>query len=555
MFRVKEDGVYLLLILAAAALMAWPLLSRGLIYGHDAITYFIKAVTVHQSWREGDFLSRWSPHINHGYGYPSLNFYSPLFSYIAAFFMFFFSLAAGFHAAIFLCLFLSGVTMYFFAREVWGNEGGLVASIAYLFAPYHILDIYVRGAVGEAASFIFFPMILLAFFRLSRTISVRDVLIGIVGVAGLILAHPLATFIFLPAAFVYALVLALFEGRFAWRNLLAMGFVFAGAFLLSAYFLLPAMLEQKFVHVEKFLGFDYRQHFIYLDQIFYSPWGFGDSAGRQSGMSFMAGMVQLALSLLVIVLGWRIIPVVKRSGLQVLFFGVLLIVAAFFTTGASSFYWEHIPKLPYVQFPWRFLLLITLALSFLSGGVVWLFTGISRRIALVCVCALLIGFNMAYCRPSRFIPVDQARSSAAFVEQLTPRETTGFLPMWVRNEAIAPYAQKLQVIQGEAQVTDQGGRSLDRLFHVSAAQPAALCFYSYYFPGWEVFVNGVATEIHPENPFGLIIFAVPAGDLSVRVRFGTTPVRQWGEGISLVMLGFIIFLLFFRKKIDRSLRT
>jgi Predicted integral membrane protein len=549
--KINEDLIYIILILAAAVLMARPLFSNNLIYSHDSVSYFYCAVSTHQSWTEGDLLARWIPHLNYGYGFPFLNFYPPLFSYIASFFMFFFPIVLGFHIAIFFCLFFSGISMYLFAREIWGKEGGLLSSIAYLFAPYHILDIYVRGAVGEATAFIFFPLILLAFYRLSRRVVVRDIFIGILSIAGLLLAHPASTLMFIPWAFVYAVFSLLVQRHFDPCKTAAIICVFAGAFLLTAYFILPSMLEQRFIQAEKFLEFDYRDYFIRLGQIFYSTWRYGNRANDNTfNMSYMVGPIHLLAALAVILFWRKTILVVKGVGWQILFFLIFFLVSIYFTSHASIFWWKLIPRLEYVQFPWRFLVLATLALSFLSGGVALFFSHHLRKIVVCVVSVVLISFNLSFCRSLMYLKVGETRSSETFVRQLYIAGGAGFLPKWVKDFTIPNHPEKIQVMQGAAQVIDEGGRPLDRRFRVNAFEPATLRFHSYYFPGWEVFVNGKPVQIDPNNPFGLIDFEVPPGDSVIRVHFGSTLVRQLGEAISLFSLLALALVFAFRKKID-----
>ncbi len=57
---------------------------------------------------------------------------------------------------------LSAIFMYLLAKEIFGEIGGIISSVAYIFAPYHSVDIYVRGAFPEFWSFVFLPLI---FFR------------------------------------------------------------------------------------------------------------------------------------------------------------------------------------------------------------------------------------------------------------------------------------------------------------------------------------------------------------------------------------------------------
>src|SRR3990172_3966639 len=116
---------------------------------HDD-TQVVRVQQMAQALRDGQFPVRWVADLGYGYGYPIFNFYSPLPYYIGGFFN-----LIGFDALVAtkimfaLGILLSGIFMYFLAREFWGEVGGIVSGLFYVYAPYHALDIYVRGAVDE----------------------------------------------------------------------------------------------------------------------------------------------------------------------------------------------------------------------------------------------------------------------------------------------------------------------------------------------------------------------------------------------------------------------
>ena len=60
-----------------------------------------------------------------------------------------------------LSLVVSGWLMYLFARKYWGNLGGLISGLFYVYAPYRAVDVWVRGALPESLAFVFYPLILL----------------------------------------------------------------------------------------------------------------------------------------------------------------------------------------------------------------------------------------------------------------------------------------------------------------------------------------------------------------------------------------------------------
>ena len=58
-------------------------------------------------------------------------------------------------------------------------------------------------------------------------------------------------------------------------------------------------------------------------------------------------------------------------------------------------------------------------------------------------------------------------------------------------------------------------------------------------------VDGNEVPILKENPFGLMVFPCPPGIHEVEIYFGTTPVRQWAQGITwgciVVLIGILVF--------------
>ena len=96
---------------------------------------------------DGHFPVRWMPDANFGYGYPFYNYYAPFSVYIAAIFRF---LGASFVLAIKLAQ-LSGFVLAAWGmfqlgrRWLGGNWSGLLAAAAYTLAPFHMVNVYVRG--------------------------------------------------------------------------------------------------------------------------------------------------------------------------------------------------------------------------------------------------------------------------------------------------------------------------------------------------------------------------------------------------------------------------
>ena len=99
--------------------------------------------------RDGALYPRWAADMVFGYGYPVWLILAPLPYYAAEFFhLLGFDFPASIKAVEALAWFASAGAMYLFAGRVLGRDAGLVAAIAYLFVPYHVVDLYVRGALA-----------------------------------------------------------------------------------------------------------------------------------------------------------------------------------------------------------------------------------------------------------------------------------------------------------------------------------------------------------------------------------------------------------------------
>jgi uncharacterized membrane protein YfhO len=81
---------------------------------------------------------------------------------------------------------------------------------------------------------------------------------------------------------------------------------------------------------------------------------------------------------------------------------------------------------------------------------------------------------------------------------------------------------------------------------VRSPEGTPLRFYTYYFPGWRVYVDGERLpdgDLRPEGVYGLLTVDVPAGEHHVLLRWGDTPVRLTGKILTLVCLILALVLL------------
>src|SRR5260370_1035021 len=147
-----------------------------------------------------------------------------------------------------------------------------------------------------------------------------------------------------------------------------------GIFLASFYWL-PTLVEMKYTNVISQIGggSDFRDHFVCLNQLWNSPWGFGGSVpGCVDGISFRIGKVHLLVALLALALWWFVKKQSKENNIIFGFSLIGLLLSIFLTLSASLVIWNFITPMAFFQFPWRFLIIICLFSSFIAGSLPWI---------------------------------------------------------------------------------------------------------------------------------------------------------------------------------------
>ncbi len=157
----------------------------------------------------GVFPPRWMSHAAYGLGFPFFNYYAALPYYVSggltALGM---NVLSAIQATQTLGFIMAAVTMGLWSGRVFrSNTARLLAVTAYTFAPFHLVNVYVRGdSLSEFYAFIWFPLILWALDRVASKPTIGRVLAAGGAYGALILTHNVSALIFSPFALLYALV-------------------------------------------------------------------------------------------------------------------------------------------------------------------------------------------------------------------------------------------------------------------------------------------------------------------------------------------------------------
>lgn len=529
-----------LVLLLILSYFSWrPLLLPGYFSMHDD-QQVVRLQQLDKSLKAGQFPVRWVEDLGFGYGYPVFNFYPPLAYYLGELGVLW---GLGYINSIklvwFLALVGSGFAMYFLAKEFFGETGGLVSAIFYIYAPYHAVDAYVRGALAELCSFVWLPLILLTTYK-KKTI-LTGILLGL-----LMITHNL---IFLPFMGFFAVWAFFFDKK----SLIFSPII---AFGLTTFFWLPELWEKQFTLVDQILIKNlasYSIHFLCPSQLWYSPWGFGGSvAGCADGMSFALGKIYF----LVIVAGLAVALLKKNwVGLTSFF---LLIFSIFMTLPFSQFIWDKISLLWYLQFPWRFLEFVALFSSLIAGAI-FIFLK-NKYFKMVTATVLILGtifFNAKYFQPQTYLPTatdvsqttdqrikwDISATSFEYMPKGIATKINNLGVVWVDIDQSEISDSKFEIQNGEANIRywNPDSFSVSGNFNTNAIfQPQIT-----NFPGWRVWIDGKSVSFRDDNKYKLITVDIPSGDHEITGKFTDTPVRMIGNLISALFIvgtaGFLIY--------------
>ena len=94
--------------------------------------------------------------------------------------------------------------------------------------------------------------------------------------------------------------------------------------------------------------------------------------------------------------------------------------------------------------------------------------------------------------------------------------------------------------QGQIRILESRLRGTHYTWLLQATDPVQLRVATFYFPGWQLSVDGQVRPLSVQNPYGLMDFGLDAGTHQVELAFGPTPLRRWAGWISLGALVLLI---------------
>ena len=352
---VKKNWILFSLILIIVVSSLW-MLTKGMPYAHDIAFHYTRLVGLTNSLKTGDFIALIHNSF-YGYGYANGIFYGNFYFYIPALLCVLgIPYMISFKIFYLLINALTALSIYFCTKSIVKDKKiSLITTILYMFSMYRIIDIFVRGAMGEMLAFMVIPIIILGLYEIVYR-DYKKWYYFTIGFVLLLLAHLISTALI--AAFSLIFIIVNYKKLLADKKRILYLFVSGGVgLLLGAFFLFPIIEQKLHGSINIFVNGSYfqpRDEVVNLLE-FILP------------TDFFNKFLGYSLILLFPIRKFISKNKLKEENKNLLRFAdilaILSIIAWICTTGL--FPWDLLNNtLEFIQFPWRLLIVATTFLTF-----------------------------------------------------------------------------------------------------------------------------------------------------------------------------------------------
>jgi hypothetical protein len=282
--------------------------------------------------------------------------------------------------------------MYLLGKKLSGPSGGLLAALVYVYLPFHLATVYVRGAFAEAWAFALYPLVLLCWAEYGERRSPLWAGAAVLAFVALSSTHLGLAVLF--AFFLLAFVLVFGPSRRAkGEGLLLIVISLPIGILVN----LPAALAEGFSVRGRP---DFAEHFVYPFQLLSESWGYGVSVpGWDDGLPLQLGLAAAGLTALtgLLALGQR--DTSHGPRVRAGFFVVAALVMVLLVMHPAAGLWRISGLFWTLDYPWQLLGLVGFATSLASGGVLLLAPTLRRLPWLSVLITLVVLASYGYLSP------------------------------------------------------------------------------------------------------------------------------------------------------------
>jgi non-canonical purine NTP pyrophosphatase (RdgB/HAM1 family) len=521
----------LLVVAAAAFAVEIPFFFRGTPSGHDVEFHLYSWLEVLSQWKLGIIYPRWAALGHFAYGEPRFIFYPPASWTLGAALSAIFPWTLAASVYIWLVLGAAGVSMFLLARQWFDRRDATFAAVLYAVNPYHLVIVYWRSAFAELLASSVLPLLLLLLLRADEKGRRMTVFLALLLASAWLINEPAAVMIHYSLALL--VVVIAWQKRSPRLLLAASAAVVLGA-ALAAFYMLPAVYEQRWVDIAEAVSAGVRP----VDNFLFTRTADAD----HNAFNYLISWIAIAEIVLTNAAAWAARS--WRSRNRTLWYSLTVWAAAcsVLMLSITSVLWKILPKLQFMQFPWRWMLCLGVPLSLL------MVLGVRRwaaRVAMYVAMLFVVALAGRHYQPPWWDHAADLREMQGNMASGAGYEGTDeYTPVGADASAVDKDARRVTV-DGPAHATIHVSRwdPETKLFTAEMSAPDNLALRLFNYPAWRVDVNGRQVQAGTREATGQMLVPVEAGTNQVQITFIRTWDRRAGGWISALALVLVLALL------------
>lgn len=541
----KKKYFHFFFLIGSSLLPLLSLLRKGVHQSGDFAINVSKTIDLHYSLTHGIFPVHWASLLNGGYGYPLFLFTYPLPYYAISLLKFAgFSFIDSEKIVIALAFILSGTGIYLFLKLFLKPLYALFGAILYLFAPYHLVDMHFRVALGELFAYAALPYTFYFLIKLLKDLSAKYFLLLVVSFSSLILSHQAISLISTPFLFLLPLITGKSNRQIAYIALFI-------SLVTTAFYWLPAIEAIGYTHQPAFAkSVSFENPALYL----FSPWRYGLLFQGPTGqLAFPMGIIQLSMLVFVLILMLR--GKFKKLKKHTIYLLIIFLSLSFMLLPVSEFLWKSIPFISNFQFSYRLMLPISFLLA-IAGAI----AASKIKNNAVIYLLMIIAMSSTILNWGTRATIEDITDKYLYQRiAYTTAEAEGLqpaAPKWRDIKKIweeKPFLRPLEIVNGKAIIVADRRTPVEHSYFVSVIEKTDFVENTYYFPGWNLYVDGKNHKFTYEDreKTNLIRFTLDPGSYDVTLRYKGTKVTRFANTISVigVVMAFVsAFYILQRRK-------
>lgn len=526
-----------------------PVIVFGVPSNLDLVNHFRFALPFYEALQHGHLYPGWLAESNSGYGDASFRFYPPALYYLLAVAR---AVSGSWYSAtvsVFALLSVTGAAgVYFWARQFAARESAMWAGILFAVAPYHLNQIYQAFLLAEFAGAAVLPFVFAFAERVCTGRRFRDVAGLAASYAILVCTHVPLTVIGSIALLVY--VVFRLEPAKRWNTIAGLSASLILGLVASAGYWTTVLAELKWIRADNIQpdpSVDYRKNFVLstLSPDNLNVWW----------MNILL-LMTVALFWPSLALLWKrtrngaLSPVRPAQDVRTIrAIGILLLAAILMATPLSRPLWYLIRPLQQTQFPWRWLVIISLLSPLVFAEAIPFWTTLwrekKRRLVMIATgtMAISLAFSASHIvREAQYLRAPEFDATLRLIPG--SQGVSQWLPTWV-NEPVRE--MKTAIDAGSRTVSVRSWEPERRVFDIGAGEAIAVRVRTFFYPHWTATANGQILPVSAAAD-GAMMVGVPATPASVVLEFHEPLRTRWATIASAVGAIAITLLASLRRR-------